>query len=164
MENPQLFADELDRLFQRQLQNTNNLLRILKAEYGALDENNITEFEDIVKQKQQCATELERCEKQIFELLNKSGFSAGNDGLEQLMAQTENDKAFAGLHNTWNQLLESTLKCNEQNHTNARVINLASISVRQALQIISGQEPDTELYNQSGKTTDGPSNHSVTIA
>ena len=61
-------------------------------------------------------------------------------------------------------LLKATLECNEQNVINARIINTASINIKQALNLLNGRDIDNELYEKSGKTSDGGNSQSFTVA
>lgn len=156
--------DELLNVFATQMHATKDLHNTLEQEYKILNANDVAAFENIVKQKQLCAANLEQNEKLLFALLAKHGFNNSNEGLKQLLAQTENDSAFRALHEAWSELLKSTLECNQQNIINARVINLASVNVRRTLKILSGQSDQAETYAQDGKSVDGSGNQSITIA
>ena len=156
--------DEILNVFATQMHATKDLHATLEQEYKILNANDVTAFENIVKQKQLCAAKLEQNEKLLFTILAKHGFNNNNEGLKQLLAQTENDSAFRSLHESWSELLKSTLECNQQNIINARVINLASVNVRRTLKILNGQSDHAETYAQDGKSVDGSGNQSITIA
>jgi flagellar biosynthesis/type III secretory pathway chaperone len=164
MPNPANITKELTELFFLQLQTTRRLFDILRCEYQILSDNNVTELENIVRQKQQCATDLSNNEQRIFELIRKENYSPNNNGLKTLLQHTQAAPHYHRLHAAWSELIKTTVQCNNQNHINARVINLASLSVRQALNLLSGHNESTELYNQDGKTSEGPGVGRVTVA
>lgn len=164
MHNPSIIAEDIVTLFKQQHIATNSLLGALKKEYDCLNANDITALEGIVIDKQKCVTDLERYEKELFILLQKGNYEANNLGLKNFLQQTESDVNYSSVQNSWNDLLKATMQCNEQNVINARIINVASINVKQALNLLSGRNSDDELYGKSGKTVDGGNSQSFTVA
>ncbi|WP_455211014.1 flagella synthesis protein FlgN [Kaarinaea lacus] len=164
MNNPALIAKPMVEIFQQQFRATKLLLKTLKQEYDCLSTNDITALEGIVASKQQCASELEKHEHALFTLLNDGNYEANNQGLKTFLQDTETKPDFSNLHNAWNVLFKTILECNEQNVINARIINTASVNIRQALNLLSGRTVDNELYEKSGKTKDGGNSQSFTTA
>jgi flagellar biosynthesis/type III secretory pathway chaperone len=164
MNNPSLIANSMVNVFQQQFRATRLLLKTLQQEYDCLSTNDITALENIIAGKQQCASELEKLENALFALLPNANYPANNQGLKAFLQDTEAEQEFANLHNAWNVLLKTTLECNEQNVINARIINTASVSIKQALNVLSGRDADNELYEKTGKTADGGGSQSFTVA
>ena len=164
MNNPDLISKQIVDLFQQQFKATRLLLKTLTKEYDCLSANDITELEGIIASKQQCALELEKHENTLFSLLAKANYLPTNQGLKTFLQDTHSEPNHTALHNAWNVLLKTTLECNNQNVINARIINVASINIKQALNILSGRDIDNELYEKSGKTTDGGNSKSFTVA
>jgi flagellar biosynthesis/type III secretory pathway chaperone len=164
MNNPSLIARSVVDVFQQQFRSTKLLLKTLQQEYECLSTNDITALEGIVVSKQQCASELEKHENALFKVLADASYEANNQGLKKFLQDTETNQDFATLHNAWSVLLKTTLECNEQNVINARIINTASVSIKQALNVLSGRDIDNELYEKTGKATDGGGSQSFTVA
>jgi flagellar biosynthesis/type III secretory pathway chaperone len=165
MNNPSIIAKSVVEVFQQQFKATRLLLKTLQQEYECLSDNDITALEGIVANKQQCASKLEKHENALFTLLADANYQANNHGLKMFLQDTETNQEFSTLHNAWNVLLKTTLECNEQNVINARIINTASVSIKQALNVLSGRDDiDNELYEKNGKTTDGGGSQSFTVA
>jgi flagellar biosynthesis/type III secretory pathway chaperone len=164
MNNPSIIAKSVVEVFQQQFKATRLLLKTLQQEYECLSTNDITALEGIVARKQQCASELEKHENALFTLLTNANYEANNQGLKSFLQDTETGQEFSTLHNAWTVLLKTTLECNEQNVINARIINTASVSIKQALNVLSGRDVDNELYEKNGKTSDDGGSQSYTIA
>ena len=164
MNNPTLIAKSIVDLFQQQFKATRQLLKTLKQEYQCLSANDVTALESIVANKQKCATELEKLEHALFELLRSANYLSNNQGLKAFLQDTQAKPEFSTLHQAWNVLLKTTMECNEQNVINARIINTASISIKQALNLLSGRDVDNALYEKNGKTSEGGGSQSYTVA
>ena len=164
MNDATIVSKQIVELFQQQFKVTRQLMRTLKQEYDCLSANDITAYEGIVASKQQCAMDLEKHEKELFELLARVQYAPDNEGLKAFLHDTQSSPEYSTLHNAWNVLLKTTLDCNQQNVINARIINAASITIKQALNILSGRDVSNELYEKSGKTTEGGNSTSFTVA
>ncbi|KPJ87399.1 MAG: hypothetical protein AMJ53_18175 [Gammaproteobacteria bacterium SG8_11] len=164
MSNPSHIANSMVEVFQQQFKATKLLLKTLKEEYDCLSTNDITSLEGIVTSKQQCANELEKYENKLFALLTDANYEGNNQGLKSFLQDTQEQPDFSTLHSAWNVLFKTILECNEQNVINARIINTASLNIKQALNLLSGREVDNELYEKSGKTSDGGNSQSYTTA
>jgi len=164
MNNQAHISKQIVALFQQQFKSTRQLLKTLKQEYDCLSVNDVTALEGIVASKQQCAVDLEKHEKTLFDLLTQTGYQGNNQGLKAFLNDTHADPDYQTLHNAWNVLLKTSLECNQQNVINARIINAASITIKQALNVLSGRDVDNELYEKSGKTIDGGQSTSFTVA
>ena len=164
MQTPTLIAESLVDTFQQQFSVTRQLLKTLTQEYDCLSANDITVLEGIVASKQKCALELEKYERTMFDLLRTANYQGDNQGLKCFLQDTQGKSEFATLHQAWNVLLKTTMECNEQNVINARIINTASISIKQALNVLSGRDVDNTLYEKSGKTAEGGGSQSYTTA
>lgn len=164
MNNLSIISQQIVEIFQQQFRVTKLLLKTLKQEYDCLSANDIVALEGIVSKKQQCAVDLEKHEHSLFNLLASANYQPNNLGLKALLQDTHAKQRYSNLHNAWNVLLKTTLECNEQNVINARIINIASVNIKQALNLLSGREADNELYEKSGKTSDGGNSQSFTTA
>lgn len=164
MNTPSLIAQPMVEVFQQQFNATKLLLKTLKLEYDCLSSNDITALEGIIATKQKCTSELEQYEKTLFNLLTDASYEANNQGLKTFLQDTKSNSEFSTLHNAWNVLFKTILECNEQNVVNARIINTASINIRQALNLLNGRNATNELYEKSGKTRDGGNSQSFTTA
>ncbi|MGD8594779.1 MAG: flagellar protein FlgN [Gammaproteobacteria bacterium] len=164
MNNPSLIAESMMEVFQQQFKATKLLLKTLKQEYRCLSTNDITALEGIIANKQQCASELEQYEKRLFNLLTDANYESNNQGLKAFLQDIQAKADFSTLHNAWNVLFKTILECNEQNVINARIINSASVNIKQALNLLNGRSADNELYEKTGKTTDGGNSQTFTTA
>jgi flagellar biosynthesis/type III secretory pathway chaperone len=164
MNNPALISKQIVELFQKQFKATRQLLKTLKKEYDCLNANDVTALEGIVANKQKCAVELERHEKALFDLLAQAGYQSDNNGLKAFLQDTQSNPSYTNLHNAWNVLLKTILECNKQNVINAQIINVASITIKQALNLLGGRDNNNDTYAKSGKTIDGGKSTSFTVA
>ncbi len=142
------------------------MLTILKQEHQALQNSNLTQFEDIVQQKHQQVKNLEKIqpllstvEKTVGGVLSKSTFSA-------FIQRMPNDEEKSGLETLWNKFQETLQQCNLQNKINNRILNASAINLKQALSILRGNtdQPSSNIYNKTGQPQDKPQGQSIAVA
>ena len=154
--------NRITKLLQDELYHAKALLQTLTAELDAIKNRNLTALEMSLREKLACASNLEKIEKEISQYLAIFGFNPNTTKLDIFLNSVDKNS------NTFDSIL-SELKivageCKHQNEINGRIVNSAGVSVRQALNIMTGQDSIFNGYSASGKSEDDSPQNSISIA
>lgn len=142
------------------------MLSILRQEHQALENNNLTQFEEIVQRKYQQVKNLEKIqpllhtvEKTVGGVLSKSTFSAF---IQRMPAGVEK----SDMESLWHNFQETLEQCNLQNKTNNRILSASAINLKQALNILRGntEQPTSNIYSKTGHQQNNLQGQSLAIA
>ncbi|HHI94379.1 MAG TPA: flagellar protein FlgN [Gammaproteobacteria bacterium] len=142
------------------------MLAILQQEHQALGNNNLDQFEIIVKQKNQQIKNLEQIqpllstvEKTVGGVLSKSTFSA-------FIQRMPDGKEKAEMELLWKKFQETLNQCNMQNKINNRILNASTTNLKQALNILRGNTDlsTSNIYSKTGQQQDKPHGQSIAVA
>lgn len=153
----------LNDLLKQALDAVDNLQRALREEHSALTSNNLPAFEASIQKKIGFTNTLEGIEKSIFSLLRNAGYSFDKTGLNNYVSSLNSPAEKRGILRHWEQLRQAILDCQTQNQINGRVLNIASINIRQALEVLTGQKQGN-TYSQDGKPDKSGKNGKIAIA
>jgi len=153
----------LSDLLKQALEAVEQLHRALREEYTALTSNNLPGFEASIQKKIAYTTQLESIEQTIFSLLRNAGFSWDKTGLNSYVDTLGSPAEKRGILRHWEKLREAILQCQNQNQINGRILNIASLNIRQALEVLTGQKSGN-TYNANGKASDGGKGDKIAIA
>lgn len=158
-------TDEFIQQLQNGVYEVDGLLVALKAEYEALEKNDLVAFEKAVIDKQQHANNLQRLEAALIETLKSAGLQSDSNGVEQFLQQkTNNSETHTGVE-LWQRLQTCFDSCRTQNLVNGHIISLASYTVQQALNVLTGKESSgASTYTAGGKSKEDGKGHSIAIA
>ena len=141
----------IKQLLKQALECVARLHNALREEHAALTSNNLTAFEISVEQKLQHTSELEQVEQQLFSLLRNAGYRWDKQGLTDYVASLSSPSERKTILRSWGNLRQAIVECQQQNQINGRVLNLASVNIRQALNILTGQDSQSKTYSADGK-------------
>jgi len=153
----------LNDLLQQALVLVEHLHRALREEHSALSSNNLPEFEASIQKKIAHTTALETLEQTIFSLLRNAGFSWDRNGLTQYVNTLDSPEERRSILNYWEKLRDAIVQCQTQNQINGRILNIASLNIRQALEVLTGQKLGN-TYRADGKSNNGGGNDKIAIA
>lgn len=154
---------QIQQVFQREIECARMLLQSLDLEYSALAEHHTAALEDVVRDKQEKIKQLELISRQREKLLaSYNGVSLITKDEHNQSYQFKNDAQLTGL---WNELLNIAEICREKNRINGSIVELVSRQSRHALDILHGilQDSSTasELYDNAGQTTKSANKRSI---
>lgn len=159
-----LMSGEIKQLLLQAIDRIEKLHLSLEEEYRALSSNNLNAFERSVESKIVHTGDLETIEKSIFSLLKNSGFKMNKQGVADYVATFRSNADKKNITTLWKQMSEALLKCQQQNQVNGRILNMASVNIRQALEILTGKRGAPKTYSSQGKQSKGNNSSSIAIA
>lgn len=136
----------------------------LQAEHSALNRNSLGAFEKAIEAKLLHAKNIELVEQQLFSLLKNSGYNWDKEGINQYIKTLNSPAEQRSTLKLWSNLVETVKACQQQNQINGRILNIASVNIRQALDILTGRDPNSKTYSASGKTNKDSKNNSIAVA
>ena len=140
----------LQQQLEQELKLTQALQKCLDKERRALEQKDSDALVDNASQKGQLVQQLEAAARQREALLSQAGFPANRDGMQQLLANSNNPQ----LEDTWQKLSTAAEHCREENRQLGMLIQREQGNVRQAQHILQrGTPADNHSYNASGKSS-----------
>lgn len=139
---------DLSAILHSEIDCSNVLMQFLTQEATALAEHNVAALQLVIQDKQNIILQLERLGQQREAILAASDADLLGESPE--------------LSNLWQKLLTVAGQCQQKNRINGSVIELGYRQSKQALDILKGGATQSELYNNSGQTTQ--SSRTSTIA
>ncbi len=141
------------------------LLSTLKAEYQALEQNDFKAFEQAVVNKQQHSSNLQNLETSLLQQLRSANCKTDSHGVEQYLRHGAHDTDIQTGLDLWKRLQACFDSCRTQNLVNGHIINLASHTVQQALNVLTGRDTsNTSTYNAGGISKKDGKGNSIAIA
>ena len=153
----------LNDLLKQALESVEHLHRALREEHTALTSNNLPGFEAAIQKKVAHTSTLENLEKNIFSLLRNAGYSWDKSGLNDYVETLDSPAEKRSILRQWEKLRDAIIQCQTQNHINGRILNIASLNIRQALEVLTGQKSGN-TYSADGKPQEGGNNDKIAIA
>ena len=152
-------------IFGRQQAQLHAMLEILRQEYDALKHNNLSEFERIIQEKHIQSKKLESLEKELEPVKRLLGGKLSKENMLRFIAQYPAKNLKIQLHDLWENFHSLLQQCQTQNKTNNRIIEASRSQLQQALGILRGEAPTTNIYGATGKQDiRHPRNHSIAVA
>jgi len=153
----------LNDLLKQAQEAVEQLIRALREEYAALTSNNLPGFEAAIHKKIACTSQLELIEQNLFSLLRNAGYSFDKAGLTAYVETLNSPAEKRAILHHWQQLHDAIAQCQNQNQVNGRILNIASLNIRQALEVLTGQKSGN-TYSANGKPKDGGKGDKIAIA
>jgi flagellar biosynthesis/type III secretory pathway chaperone len=142
--------NQFKRLLEQELIYVRELLDILAQERDALGHDR-AKFESISMHKSEVITKLEQSSNRRTALLQDAGYAADKQGMDTCIQWCDNKNV---LLSRWQELLNLTSQCRDNNHVNGMIIESSRRSIHQALSILYGQ-PANNVYSASGQSEEG---------
>lgn len=147
MTDPQKCREELNELLRAEYDCAGRLGALLGIEAEALNGRDIDTIETLVGRKQALMQEFESLETRRQALLEHAGFGGPQPDVEGCIAWCDGSGRLA---RGWRLLLERIRNCQHQNRRNGAVMESSRRHAQQALALLRGQSPQTDLYNPNG--------------
>ena len=138
----------LTQLLLKQTSLAQNLLDKLTDEHKVLSSNDTDSLDHIVEEKQALMQQLETGMTTINHALSEQGFSADISGLDSLLQQLPENTP---LHRQWHKLQKLAKQCQEKNMVNGGIVSLKQRHIRQALDILTGNQSSKNTYDKQGE-------------
>jgi len=156
--------NSIPELLLRAINHINLLHQSLQNEHQALSSNNLNAFERSVENKISHTSDLETIEKSLYSNLNKAGFKMDKKGVADYIATLNQKSDRKNISALWKKMSHALLECQQQNKINGRILNMASVNIRQALDILTGKRGNSKTYSSSGKQSKGDNSNSIAVA
>ena len=142
----------------------NSLHESLQDEHQALSSNNLMAFERSVESKISRTSDLESIEKSLFSILNNAGFKMTKKGIADYISTLNKVSDRKKMSLLWQKMASALQECQQQNQVNGRILNMASVNIRQALDVLTGKRGNSKTYSSSGKQSKGDNSNSIAVA
>lgn len=153
--------DSLRQILKDELRYSNELLEILYKEREALTDKDPDIVRQIAADKQQIAIQLEFCAQQRDEYMRRNGYQDAPASLTKVINLHPEATALRSIRSKLQVVLE---QCKKQNQINGSILDGSQRGIQQALNILRGQTPPTEVYNKSGVRSQQPQRSTLTKA
>jgi len=145
-------VQQLSSILQSELNTSSQLAQLLKVERQALKNVDISQINDITKQKQPLVIQLEQLGRQREMLLKNNGFPADKSGIEAFIANQDVAEA-AKLSQLLKQLGVQARLCHDGNQVNGGIVNVNRQYLVRAMSVLRGRDPETAAYGPGGEYT-----------
>lgn len=149
MIDPRLCREELTALLRAEHDCAGRLGTLLGTETEALQGRDIDALEDITERKQSLMQTFDSLEARRLALLERAGFGGPQPDVDGCIAWCDDSGHLA---RGWQLLLERIRQCQHQNRCNGAILESSRRHAQQALALLRGQAPQTDLYTPSGST------------
>jgi flagellar biosynthesis/type III secretory pathway chaperone len=157
-------SNTVSSLLGRQRDALKRMLEILEQEYHALEINDLKQFDEAVGNKQLQTTALEGLDRELTQLFSAAADGHGRKTIESFIQGCADGPVKSRLQAVWDELLQTLQRCHEQNRINNRVVESSKIQIRQALDILRGDNAIPRLYSASGRENGHNPGNSLAIA
>lgn len=143
-----------EKLIANGLSLTKQLYQALQQEAITLKQSPLAEtFDEITRQKQPLAQELNLFAKQLAQILETEKLPNTRSGLNDYLERAiqAGSDTFTAVEN-WTMLIKTTEKCQLLNEQNGASIEILLRHTRQSLNILKGKPQTTNTYGPDGNT------------
>lgn len=154
-------AQRLDTLLNQAVREACLLESALERESNALAERDLQALNQAVAEKQQLVVSLERLTREQTQLMRTAGFDADAMGMAACLRAWDEQGLMTPL---WERLQTVMGRCKRLNQINGGVVETQRQQVDQAIHILRGEDPRTELYGPSGHTVTGDASRHISKA
>lgn len=158
---PETRYQELHGLLQQEIETSVKLEQALTDEYEAIVSNDISTLGQAINLKRSCLEDLEALNKVKTTLVASLGYSIDSTGIENCLNAADPS---GRLRSMWQQLLDTATACQQRNLLNHHLVDMASRHTYQALCVLRGELPATDVYGSSGNTDSTHSSRSLARA
>jgi flagellar biosynthesis/type III secretory pathway chaperone len=149
MNNP----TEVDKVFvkivEKEIEQSQRLLGLLKSEYTALQKESPQALQKLTEEKKQQLKQVETAALNHNRFLKQLGFTADRKGSEAFIQQSGNKELVT---DTWHRFISVLEACQKQNQINGGTVQLNQRHVTQTLDILKGISQQDKTYGRSGES------------
>lgn len=156
------FAQRAQQAITAQLQQTTQLLELLKQEFEMLKDRKADKLEELSVQKQAVVDTLEQLNQDWQTTLRTENIKIGIAEITQAL-ESADPAASLGLVQSWQSLSEQAKACHRQNQINGTVLVLRHQATQQTIDLLRGQQDDA-TYDPQGKRKPGGEGHTIAKA
>lgn len=149
---------ELQGFLQQEIDAGERLEVALAAEYDAITGNDLAALRQAIDTKYNCLQDLEALNQDKTALVASLGYTKDRAGIEDCLLAVDPSGRLPAM---WKQLLDSAAACRQRNLVNHHLVDIASRHAYQALCILRGESPSTDVYGSSGNTNDAHDSRSL---
>lgn len=149
---------ELQGLLQQEIDTGGKLEEALAAEYEAITGNDLTGLRQAIDMKFNCLQDLEALNQGKTSLVESLGYATDRAGIESCLHAVDPSGRLPAM---WKLLLDTAALCRQRNLVNHHLVDMASRHAYQALCILRGESPSTDVYGSSGNTDDAHDSRSL---
>jgi flagellar biosynthesis protein FlgN len=161
MADPRECREELNELLRAEYDCAGRLGSLLGIETTALHGRDIEAIEALVGRKQALMQEFDSLETRRQALLERAGFGGPQPDVDACIAWCDSSGRLA---RGWRLLLDRIRDCQHRNRRNGAILESSRRHAQQALALLRGQSPQTDLYNPNGSTATDPLGRSLAKA
>ena len=149
---------KLHGFLQQEIDTGEKLEQALVAEYEAIISNDLSALEHAIDAKQNCLERLEMLNQGKTILVESLGYAIDRAGIESCLNATDPSGSLPAM---WQRLLDTATSCRQRNLLNHHLVDMASRHTYQALCVLRGEPPATNVYGSSGNTDDAHNSRSL---
>ncbi|MCG5513580.1 flagella synthesis protein FlgN [Ectothiorhodospira shaposhnikovii] len=148
--NMRSFPEQLDQILTHSVREASALEHALQLEGQALSTRDLETLNLAIAQKQQQVERLEQLTRDQGALLKREGYENNAQGMARCLRDWDAEGVLAPI---WDRLVDLMTRCRQLNLANGGVVETKRRHVEQALHILRGEDPRTELYGPRGQPT-----------
>ncbi len=142
-------GQQLEQLFQQQINAAAELLQLLQDENQALIQRDYERTSQLTKLKQSKGTEIDLLNNQLSKMFATAQAPKLHDAIDKLIAELPSQLS-GKLKQIKSKLEQTSLSCQDQNTINGQIIAVNKQSAETALAILRGQFSTNELTYGAG--------------
>jgi flagellar biosynthesis/type III secretory pathway chaperone len=149
MNNPSETSKVFIKIVEREIEQSQRLLDLLRSEYDLLQKGSAQALQGLTEEKKQQLKQVETAVLKHNRFLEQLGFSADRQGTEAFIRQSGEDERVVDAWHRFSSLLEA---CQKQNVINGGAVQLNQRHVTQTLDILKGISQREKTYGPSGES------------
>jgi flagellar biosynthesis/type III secretory pathway chaperone len=147
--SPDMYYKKIGSLIHLQVRAARELHSAMEKQLNALRENNISLINQAIESLQSLSQKLETLDRKRAYLIQSLGFNNTPEGMNDCFQWCDHS---GQLKTMWNNLLNISKKCQQQNLSNGAITQLKYRHAGRAMNIIQGSRRNSETYNTKGQS------------
>ncbi|MDX1489648.1 MAG: flagellar protein FlgN [Pseudohongiellaceae bacterium] len=139
-------ATALHHLLQQDLDNTTDLIALLREERSLLAKRDIENLNGTLMRKAELLAKIESNDAQRKNILATEGYAVSNEGMKQFCIDNAADETI------FDKLQANIRQCSELTDINGAIVHRSRMNTRQVLDILQGKVAGSSTYTSQGGT------------